>query len=370
MAQDFARRGAHVTYVTRAQWYGEVPRLDGVVIKAVSANRPLYGPNGVRRLRPTLEFGWGVAAHFLRHRKDYDAVFIASFPFFSLIGVRLALAGTRMPVVVSWVECWTGAFWRTYAGPINGRIGALLQRLCIALTPVAIADSTFVAHRLVASGLRSVPRSIPGLLPGGLMVADETTAPRHVLFAGRHIADKGVDLLPAIVSEVHDRYPELLFVITGDGPLTPWLRDAMRIAGLDHVVTFTGFVPAERLASLTTQAYCVLLPSRREGFGILAGSAAAYGAPVVVGAFPENAAVDLIEPGVNGMIVDPPCPEGFAEAISRILEAGATLRGSAKDWFRVTGSQKTMRAANALVASTLAEAIANAQRHGTAPARP
>ena len=50
------------------------------------------------------------------------------------------------------------------------------------------------------------------------------------------------------------------------------------------------------------RALCMLLPSRREGYGMVVVEAAAHGTPSVVVAGEDNAATELIEEGVNGIV--------------------------------------------------------------------
>ena len=49
------------------------------------------------------------------------------------------------------------------------------------------------------------------------------------------------------------------------------------------------------------RALCLLLTSRREGYGLVVVEAASHGTPSVVVAGEDNAATELIEEGVNGI---------------------------------------------------------------------
>jgi glycosyltransferase involved in cell wall biosynthesis len=86
----------------------------------------------------------------------------------------------------------------------------------------------------------------------------------------------------------------------------------------------------EALAS----ALCLVLPSRREGYGLVVIEAAARGVPVVVVEGPDNAAVELVEEGANGAIANSAEARELAAAIVRVHEGGAELRDSAAAWFR------------------------------------
>jgi glycosyltransferase involved in cell wall biosynthesis len=62
--------------------------------------------------------------------------------------------------------------------------------------------------------------------------------------------------------------------------------------------------------------------------------ASAHATPAVVVAAPDNAAVELVQEGVNGVIATSADPEAIAEAIVRVHEAGMAMRESTARWFR------------------------------------
>ena len=57
------------------------------------------------------------------------------------------------------------------------------------------------------------------------------------------------------------------------------------------------------------------------------------GVPSVVVAAPDNAAVELIEEGINGSVAPTAGPEDLAAAILSVAAAGHALRESTADWF-------------------------------------
>ena len=64
----------------------------------------------------------------------------------------------------------------------------------------------------------------------------------------------------------------------------------------------------------------MVLPSRREGYGLVVVEACAAGTPCVVVADPDNAAIELIEEGVNGFVAPSASPEDLAAAITRVRD--------------------------------------------------
>src|SRR5206468_5271837 len=106
------------------------------------------------------------------------------------------------------------------------------------------------------------------------------------------------------------------------------------IASLDGApVEAPGFAPAEEVHAALRTALCMVLPSRREGYGLVVVEASASGTPSVVVREPDNAATELVEDGVNGVIAASAAPRDLAAAIVRVHEGGAQLRASTCDWF-------------------------------------
>ena len=102
-------------------------------------------------------------------------------------------------------------------------------------------------------------------------------------------------------------------------------------------------------------ATCLLLPSVREGYGLVVVEAARAGTPSVVVRAPDNAAVELVEDGVNGVTA----PDGSPAALAAAITAAAPLRASTAAWFRaharelsVDGSLDAVLAAYGRMSST------------------
>jgi glycosyltransferase involved in cell wall biosynthesis len=346
LAEGLRDAGADVTYLTRRQW-NDPPRIAGIQVRAVSGRSELYDADGKRKLMPTLRFGAGLFWWLVRHRRAFDTLQVAHFPFWSVIAVRAALAGSGVRVIVDWFEVWSAAFWRSYAGVAMGTVGHLIQRLCLMLSPRIIVLSASNAQRLLASGRRHRPIVLAGLLPSGLGSKGSPGfpvpgEPPFVLFAGRHIRDKGVDLLPEVFDRAARAMPELRFVIAGDGPMRKRVTDECRERGIAAVVDIAGFVADQELERLIAHASCVVVPSRREGYGFMPVDAMGKGTPVVTAGFAENLAVDNIESGRNGFVAAPPTPDRLAEAIVDVVGAGQPLRESTFGWYEEHAATKTV----------------------------
>jgi len=344
LAERLAADGHEVTYLTLRQWErGERAQIDERVRVVTAGPRMrLYTEDGRRRILPPLVFGLGVLAHLLRHGRRYEVVHTCAFPYFSLLAAALVRPLMRFGLVVDWFEVWSRSYWREYLGGAGGRVGELVQRLCALVPQRAFCFSELHAERLRREGLRGPVTVLRGLYAGsaaavalagepeaGTPQAGETT----VLFAGRLIPEKQVTLAVAAMALAVGRIDGLRGEFLGDGPERAALDGAIAAHGLQGIVSARGFAATETVDAEMRSAMCLLLSSRREGYGLVVVEAAARGTPSVVVAGEDNAATELIETGVNGFVAAGADPGQIADAIVRVHEAGAPLRASTARWF-------------------------------------
>ncbi len=353
LAEHLAEAGHEVTYVTLRQWpRGERLDLDERVRVVTAGPRmTLYTAGGRRRILPPLVFGLGVLWHLLRHGRRYDVAHACAFPYFSLLAAALVRSLRGYTLEVDWFEVWSEAYWRDYLGGLGGRVGEFVQRLCARVPQRAFCFSELHAQRLREEGLRgrvtvlrglyaeSPPR--PAAEPASVSQAEPERRPADapapgapfVLFAGRLIAEKQATLGVSAIALASERIDDLRGEFLGDGPERAALQQAIADHGLQQSVTAPGFADAATLNREMRRAMCVLLPSRREGYGLVVVEAAARGTPSVVVAGPDNAATELIEEGVNGTIAPRSDPQAIAEAIVRVHAAGEAMRASTAQWY-------------------------------------
>ncbi len=152
------------------------------------------------------------------------------------------------------------------------------------------------------------------------------------------------------------RIPGLRGVFFGDGPERGATLSAIARAGVDGAITAPGFVAAGEVERALRSALCMLLPSRREGYGLVVVEAAAKGTPSVVVAGPDNAATELIAEGVNGYVAASAQPQDIAEAIVRVAEGGIDLRRSTAAWFAENARRLSLESSLEVVLACYASA--------------
>jgi glycosyltransferase involved in cell wall biosynthesis len=334
LAESLAGEGHDVTYLTLRQWeHGHVPRVEGIRIAVAGPRMDLYA-GGRRRIAPPLVFGAGVFLHLLRHGRRYDVVHTIAFPYFSLLAAGALRARGRYRLFVDWLEVWTRGYWREYLGSAAGRLGWEVQLRCLRIPQHAFCLSRLHERRLREEGVRGDVTRLEGLFSGEEPPGEPLPAEPVVVYAGRHIPEKRVPALVAAFAEARRRIPGLRCEVYGDGPERAEVLRAIAAHGLDEVVETPGFVESERVEAAIRRALCLVLPSKREGYGLVVIEAAANGTPSVVVEGPDNAAVELVEPGVNGEVAPSASARDLADAIVRVHEGGSALRESTADWFQ------------------------------------
>lgn len=337
LAQRLAADGHEVTYLTMRQWAkGERGEVPGVRVVVAGPRMALYRGAGQRRILPPLAFGAGVLWHLLRHGRRYDVVHTASFPYFSLLAAALVRPVARFRLVVDWFELWSALYWREYLGAAAGRVGQAVQARCVHVRQHAFAFAESTAERLREAGVRGEVRVLRGLYTGPASPespAVRVAAEPLVVFAGRHIPEKRAPAVVAGVDAARHRVPGLRARIFGDGPDRHAVLAAIAAHGVGDIVQAPGFVAAAEVERALARALCLLLPSRREGYGLVVVEALSLGTPCVLVRDPDNAATELIEEGVNGFVSDRADAEALAAAIVRVHEGGSALRASTADWY-------------------------------------
>jgi glycosyltransferase involved in cell wall biosynthesis len=344
LAERLAGDGHEVTYLTLRQWKrGEHAQIDSrVQVVTAGPRMALYTDDGRRRILPPLVFGLGVFVHLLRHGRRYDVLHTCAFPYFSLLAAALVRPLMRFELVVDWFEVWSRSYWREYLGGAGGRVGEFVQRLCALVRQRAFCFSELHAERLRREGLRGEVTVLRGLYAESPLPSAPHGAEPIVLFAARLIPEKRVTLAVAAMALAAERIAGLRGEFLGDGPERAALDAAISAHSLQGVVTARGFTDSETVDAEMRRSMCMLVTSRREGYGLVVVEAAARATPSVVVAGEDNAATELIYEGVNGYVAPSATPAEIAEAIVRVHDAGVALRESTARWFAENAEQLSL----------------------------
>jgi glycosyltransferase involved in cell wall biosynthesis len=340
LAEQLAAAGCEVDLYGMRGWKGRAPVQVSprVRLHGLCRSRRMYTDSGRRSVLQSVLFG---LACFKLIGRRFDVIDCCGFPFFSLFSCRVVAAVRRRPLVSTWHEVWGPAYWRDYLGPVGGRIGALVERAAVTLPDRIICPSRMTGRRVVTDlGYR---RTV-FLLPNGVDARLADAVPRtdrevDVVFVGRLIPDKNVDLLLRALARLAADGCPVRGLVVGDGPERRRLEQLRSELGLDSSVTFTGsLVGSGDVLSAMKAAKVLVLPSTREGFGMVVLEANACGVPVITVSSPSNAAAELIHHGRNGWVVPPDVDalaDAVRDAVSTPAPAGVAAHVADYSWERL-----------------------------------
>ena len=151
-----------------------------------------------------------------------------------------------------------------------------------------------------------------------------------LLTVGRLVPRKGVDLVVRSVSELSKEFPDLCYIVAGNGPDRERLIQMSAELGISDKVIFLGEVDEETKIALYDLCDIFVMPNRMldgldwEGFGIVFLEAALAGKPSIGG---NNGGVpDAVEHGVTGYLVNTDSNEKETSEAIRGLISDESLR--------------------------------------------
>lgn len=303
---------------------------EGVVVGAPTATPPFPG---VRFLSAAPGFGFSRAARYVAGvARVLRGVRPSLLEVHNRPEVALALA-QRLPgvPVVLWLNNDPQAMRRARTARERARLLSRMARV--------VTASDWIRRRLL-DGVRA-PARAPVVLPNCINLPAPLDGQREqvFLFAGRVVADKGVDAFVAACGEVLPHLPGWRARIIGadrfspDAPDTPFLRD-LRLAASVAGVEMLGYRPHAEVMAAMSRAAVVAVPSRwEEPFGLSALEALACGAALVCsarGGLPEVA-------GDAALYADPDKPGALARAL-------LTLSGDAAQRERLSAAGRARAA--------------------------
>jgi glycosyltransferase involved in cell wall biosynthesis len=323
ISKRLVTKGREVHIYTMKWWEGPKHKVeDGVHLHAISKYRPLYS-QGRRSIAEAVWFG---AATLKMLFQPFDIIDVDHMPFFPLFSARIVCWLRGKTLHATWHEVTGTSAWVKHAGAGIGRTGFLVEQLAMKMPDVIISNSSHTTHRLRLAGVKKTIRTVPlGVSLDEIYAAKTASKPSDVIFAGRLLHHKNVDMLIRAIAIARTTKPDVTCLIVGNGPEKPRLQQLVKELNVQGNVRLMNFVQNHRdLYSLMKASKVFVLPSIREGFSITVVEANAAGLPVITTSHPDNAARDLIREGENGFLAEPNA-EAIAEQILRALKADSTM---------------------------------------------
>ena len=292
-------------------WEGkDILQYEGMTLHGVCKAQDLY-VNGRRSISEALVFSVKLFPALMKER--FDLIDVSVFPYFSCFTVKAVSVLKKIPSVFTWHEVW-GDYWYEYLGKRKGFLGLVVERAVARISNNNIAVSEWTKDRLEA--FLGTGKEIT-VLPNGidLKLISEIKPAGHdcsesqgskfydIIFAGRLIKEKNADVLIKAVSLLKRDSPDICCCIVGDGPERNALEKLTLELDVQENVLFEGFQEYRTLIGKIKASKVLVLPSSREGFGMVVIEAFACGVPVITVKEKYNAAQGLVEDGTDGFVV-------------------------------------------------------------------
>lgn len=286
---------------TMKWWKGENTIIeDGVNLHTICKKIPLY--SGKRRsIRQGLFFG---LATLKLLTEKWDRIEVDHMPFFPLYFVKLACLIKGKKMMATWHEVWGKEYWKNYLGKM-GTLAYLVEKYAVNLPDKIISISEHTTEKLKTelNCMREITTIPNGIDTEKINLVKPSKRTCDAVYVGRLLSHKNVDVLINATAEVKKENKKIKIIIIGDGPEKKNLEKQVSRLKLNNNVTFLGNASTDNeVYGIIKSANFLVLPSSREGFGVVVIEAFACGVPVVTVDEEDNAAKELVKENFNGAI--------------------------------------------------------------------
>lgn len=260
--------------------------------------------------------------------KERPFIVHANTPKASLLSMIAAWI-TRVPHRIYTV---TGLRFETESGNLRKLLIAMEKITCRCATKV-IPEGEGVKNTLIKEKITKKPLRV--VLHGNINGVDTQYYDRTVhvnllaskirengkftfCFVGRMVKDKGINELVSAFIKLYEGHPDIRLILVGpfERELDPILPETERRILNHPAILFAGF--QEDIRPYLAASDALVFPSYREGFPNVVLQAGAMGLPSIVTDI--NGCNEIIEEGVNGIIIPPRHVEKLYEAMRYFVE--------------------------------------------------
>ncbi|MCW3132479.1 MAG: glycosyltransferase family 4 protein [Candidatus Methanospirare jalkutatii] len=326
IGKRLADKGHEVHWYGIGWWFegnnGRTIDHDGIILHGVCEPMQLY-VDGRRSIKEAIYFAGKLLPKLVKER--FDVIDCQEFPYFPCFTAKVHSLLRRTPIIITWYEIW-GDYWFEYLGK-KGIYGYLIEKITLKLPDLIIANSEKIKDDLTSVGVdaNKIKVSPNGIDYQWISEISPKNEELDILYAGRLIEHKNVDVLIKAINIVKKEIPDIKCGVIGDGPERERLERLSKDLGLENNVKFFGFLEkSEDVLAYMKSSKVFVLPSTREGSPVTAVEANACGLPIITVDHPNNGTVSLIEERENGFICELN-EESMAEKIVLLL-ADESLR--------------------------------------------
>jgi glycosyltransferase involved in cell wall biosynthesis len=314
LAKHFQSEKIEIIFATMKWWDGEDPH--GYV--SICPRYAMYNSEGGRSVWQSIGFAF---ACLKVYRLKPDLIECDQIPLLPIFTLWFVAKLRRIPITVTWHEVWGKKYWQEYA-PKIAILAFICEKLTIRLPDRIISNSEFTASRLRTFGVSNNRLTIiENKLDIDFMEKANTDLTGfQILYAGRLIAHKRVDILLKAIEIIMSKHPNVRFGIIGDGPESKKLKQIVVDLKIEDNVKFLGEISNhEDVIGIMKKSNIFVSASEREGYGQSVLEALFLGLYVIVADGPNNAAAKIVEKHQNGIVIAENKPQLYANEIGNLL---------------------------------------------------
>ena len=274
--------------------------------RSTNADLLLYSNNGNKN-RARLKALWTA----LNTKTNHDVVLVWQIDLLKLLPF-LRHDGKRVVLFLHGIEAWKSHDW--------------LTRHASRKVDLFLSNSNYTWNRFISHNpsLRDAPHLTVGL---GIEVAVNRSRvpdsqPSALMIARLARAEdyKGHREVINVWPRVVEQHPGAKLLIAGGGDLLNDLKQTITATGMNAHVELLGEISEGRKLELLTNARCLLMPSRNEGFGLVYLEAMRLGRPCLVSNI--DAGREVVNPPEAGLAVNPDDANDLWDGICRLMSDG------------------------------------------------
>lgn len=273
----------------------------GAMITYLSENDYDAKPHSLKRMIRILSNVFKVRKFFKQNK--YDLIIGEAYP----NNILLFLAGVDLSNVIAAEHVYYD-----YYGNFLKKLRLFIYKKCCKIAVLTSKDKK--------SYDKYLPAEHTIVIPNPVVLSEKFASPldsKIAIAVGRIQYQKGFDTLVDVFKKVHAKHPEWLLRIYGDGNLRSELEQQISDAGLNGIVNLMGI--SNEIHKELREAAFFILSSRFEGFPMVLVEAQSQGLPAVSFDCP-NGPSDLINNGVNGILVENQNKDALYEGICYMIE--------------------------------------------------
>ncbi|MHA1251160.1 MAG: glycosyltransferase family 4 protein [Candidatus Helarchaeota archaeon] len=276
-------------------------KLHNIHIHRLNYVSKLYTRTGRRKIIHAIVYSVFLFFKLLKAPR-FDIIECNLFPYFPCLIGKLFSIIKKSKFCILFHEVWGNYWYQYFSNDLFAIIGRSIEIISSHLTKNIITYTPTIKNRI--NKIFKIPKKFIYLIPSGVDIRLFNKVPKNkvknqIIFIGRLIPEKKVDILLKAMKLIKNH---LTILIIGEGPLKLQLKKLIK-KEKNHKILYLGIQNYNNITKYLSESSVFVLPSIREGQGIVFLESMAARTPVI-GVYKEDSGVkDIIKNNYNGFLI-------------------------------------------------------------------